>query len=1285
MYRSSSRFGTQAGGFLLCLLLVVSSIGSAVGAESPQGYNRYVAKYGSDTGPNSCLNQNTPCLTIGHAISQSVADDSIYIAQGKYVETLNIEIPLKLLGGYQEHTWVYNPELYETIIDGSGSRAVAGDWDGDRVSTPTVIAVPGGYKMWYDGWNQINGYSTGLATSTDGVSWNKHGSNPVLTPAGGGAWDNWFSGQVSVLLEGGVYKMWYSGAGDPWQTGYATSTDGINWTIYASNPVLPVGPPGSWDEQEADGMVVIKDGTTYKMWYHGANKDYTTSGIGYATSPDGVTWTKYASNPVLTPNAGAWDESGVSWPRVIKNGATFEMWYFSDGHVGRATSTNGVSWTKYAGNPVISNDWEGQGVRNGSILFDGSAYHFWFRSGAQHDSRIGYATSTDGISWTMHPSNPVLQHGTPTLWGESTISVSGGGGHTLDGLTITGAEACQEGAGGVSIQDTTALVSHSMLINNKAVGGCGGGGIGAMGGQANLTLEYSKVKTNTGNGGGGVMSWDGAHIFMRHTEVSDNEDDGWGGGGVFVGWTGASMVIEESLIINNRNNNGPGGGIYLDDFSSFKLFKSTVMNNLSMGSGGGVWVNRGSATIDNTKIEGNQSNDHGGGVWVESDGALLVDHSMVTGNTTQAQGGGLSHRGNLTLMDSEVLDNIAYGGAGGISVHSPDGGGSLTAVNTVIAHNQGTWGGGIAPFWRGSLVNVTVANNDCSECGNAGIEAPADSLNSPHIFRNTIVYFNTPGNFYCEGDCDVQYSDIQGGWSGKGNFDSPPMFINSTARDYRLDSGSPCIDAGTSAGAPDHDRDGDPRPINHGFDVGADEYGAPYGMGPVVMKLAPAETTQYVGQPFQVEILVEAGAQLVNGAEAHLDFDPALLQVTTVTAGTALPVVLQNSYNNTTGMVDFSAGDLYSATSGTFTLATVTFNPLATTAGNTVDFHLFLPRESNVVYGGSSVLHHTENAKYFIRNDASLQGGVTLQGRPTPPNARWITPLTVKLYQAGQPDPVYTLTPTTDNSGHFSLEGIAPGDYTIVVKNSHTLANSKSATLAFGQNTLDFGTLREGDADDNNCVAMVDFSILATTFGPVVADDRADFDENGAVNITDFSLLAASFGLCGNLPVAAPVREAPARAAPAVDVAIVVQPASQTVQVGQTFTLSVVVQSGAQLVDGAEAHLNFDASALRVDQVSGNTIAFPLPLQNTFSNSLGTVDYAAGTITNFPSGNTTLATIQFQALKPLPLSEILFMFNPPRQTDVTYGGHSILTQHQDGQLVIEPSPIKLVFLPLVRK
>ncbi len=317
-----------------------------------------------------------------------------------------------------------------------------GDWDGLSVGVPTVISSTGQYQMWYQGRRAtFYGYGStlGYAESADGESWAKHAANPVLEPGEPGAWDGVYRGQVAVLDDGGLYKMWYSGAGfsGPWQTGYATSADGLDWNVYAGNPVLEVGVPGSWDEMEADGPTVIKDGALFKMWYHGCNADYTICSIGYATSNDGVNWTKYAGNPVLESTPGEWDEAGLGWPRVVKDGATYRMWYHSNSQIGYATSADGLAWAKYAANPVLAESWDGEEVGVSTLFLDGGTLRMWASGGSGPSAGIGYFESADGIQWTQPVGNPVLVHGETGLIVGPNYRHNNVRAHTLGNTAIT--------------------------------------------------------------------------------------------------------------------------------------------------------------------------------------------------------------------------------------------------------------------------------------------------------------------------------------------------------------------------------------------------------------------------------------------------------------------------------------------------------------------------------------------------------------------------------------------------------------------------------------------------------------------------------------------------------------------------------------------------------------------------------------------------------------------------------------------------------------------------------
>ena len=159
---------------------------------------------------------------------------------------------------------------------------------------------------------------------------------------------------------------------------------------------------------------------------------------------------------------------------------------------------------------------------------------------------------------------------------------------------------------------------------------------------------------------------------------------------------------------------------------------------------------------------------------------------------------------------------------------------------------------------------------------------------------------------------------------------------------------------------------------------------------------------------------------------------------------------------------------------------------------------------------------------------AQLLGSITLQGRPAPPNAGWSVPLRVSLTPQNGGS-VVTCAPATDQSGNFTCGSLVPGSYTGCVKNSQTLQNCQHVTLLAGDNPVNFGTLRAGDANDDNCVLLVDFSILVSTFsqctGGAGFDARADFDGSGCVVLVDFSWLATNFSQCGD--AAPPLNAAP--------------------------------------------------------------------------------------------------------------------------------------------------------------
>lgn len=145
--------------------------------------------------------------------------------------------------------------------------------------------------MYYDG-TPGGGQSTGLSYSADGITWNGYDADadgyadPVLQGSGSG-WDtNYASGWTIIKNAPDDFVMWYSGGDGKVDhgIGYATSSDGINWTKDENNPVYYKDDGITWRDNRTYTPSVIKDGANYKMWFTGKDGTSGNYSIGYATS-----------------------------------------------------------------------------------------------------------------------------------------------------------------------------------------------------------------------------------------------------------------------------------------------------------------------------------------------------------------------------------------------------------------------------------------------------------------------------------------------------------------------------------------------------------------------------------------------------------------------------------------------------------------------------------------------------------------------------------------------------------------------------------------------------------------------------------------------------------------------------------------------------------------------------------------------------------------------------------------------------------------------------------------
>lgn len=333
----------------------------------------------------------------------------------------------------------------------------------------------------------------------------------------------------------------------------------------------------------------------------------------------------------------------------------------------------------------------------------------------------------------------------------------------------------------------------------------------------------------------------------------DNSDNSFT---VVKGATGAMLDGFTVTGGNSGNDSGyhAGGGIN----GSIRAVNCTISGNTAGCSGGGVYCYNGSVTLERCRVVGNNAvassywAAYGGGVEV-SYGSLSMDHCEILQNTARDGGGGVRAVScSAAIANSSVCGNVAaspYAIGGGIYAAYYYGSPltDTTISNCVIAGNTASSGAGTFANNNVRMINTTVAANAATSQG-GGVRNYGNL-----VLDNTIVALNS-SDVYSEATASAVahnclISDSTGSLIAPGNGNilgttaSPadPLFVRTPSKgpdalwgtsdddygDLRMQSGSPCIDAGDNSLLPPTlttDIAGNPRIANAIVDMGAYEY-----------------------------------------------------------------------------------------------------------------------------------------------------------------------------------------------------------------------------------------------------------------------------------------------------------------------------------------------------------------------------------------------------------------------------------------------------------------------------
>jgi uncharacterized repeat protein (TIGR01451 family) len=253
----------------------------------------------------------------------------------------------------------------------------------------------------------------------------------------------------------------------------------------------------------------------------------------------------------------------------------------------------------------------------------------------------------------------VLTNTTVTLTGiqiRNGVSANDGGGiHnngtlTLNNCIVASNTTASSGPGGGGLFNSYIMTLNNVSVNNNSsvasanIGNGGGIATSQASSPSTLTINDSTISTNTAINSGGGLYLDAGTTVINNSTISNNSVNHQTGGGIF---NAGALTISGSTI--SANQGYLGAGIRSNNTSTLAISNSTISGNLTpetydvdpfeptppeistTGRGAGLYLGA-NATLRHVTIANNRANFDGGGIFLNA-GILSINNSLLSGNS----------------------------------------------------------------------------------------------------------------------------------------------------------------------------------------------------------------------------------------------------------------------------------------------------------------------------------------------------------------------------------------------------------------------------------------------------------------------------------------------------------------------------------------------------------------------------------------------------------------------------------------------------------------------------